>query len=224
MINPTDPPTDQQIHHFKPTINRSQPIDPNLARRSTTNDPLQPQHTSVTTQPRPKHRTQPQPQPTTPLSTGHSQKKKINHHSDPRQKPQPPLIHAVTHDPNIRPTAQSRTTTNDPNTGPNREGRERRDGVWVWIEKRAKKEEREKNWSTELVEREISEWNKIYIYFLEYCYSTMLNYSTILTLELYCSTIAKKFAILGFTVFWCTRFWAMKCQKCLRYGISILQC
>ena len=74
MINPTDPPTDQQIHHFKPTINRSQPIDPNLARRSTTNDPLQPQHTSVTTQPRPKHRTQ--PQPTTPLSTGHSQKKK----------------------------------------------------------------------------------------------------------------------------------------------------
>ena len=74
MINPTDPHTDQQIHHFKPTINRSQPIDPNLARRSTTNDPLQPQHTSFKTQPRPKHRTQ--PQPTTPLSTGQSKKKK----------------------------------------------------------------------------------------------------------------------------------------------------
>ena len=39
MINPTDSPTDQQIHCFKPTINRSQPTDPNPARRSTTNDP-----------------------------------------------------------------------------------------------------------------------------------------------------------------------------------------
>ena len=35
--------------------------------------------------------------------------------------------------------------------------------------------------------------NKIYI-FLEYCYST------ILTLELYCSTIAKNFAIVGYTI------------------------
>ena len=129
MINPTDPPINQQIHCFKPTINRSQPTDPNPARRSTTNDPLQPQHTSVTTQPWTKHRTQ--PQPITPLSTGHSLKKKknYNHHSDPRQKPQPPLTHAVTHDPNTEPTIQPRTTINDPNTGPNREGRERRDGV-----------------------------------------------------------------------------------------------
>ena len=36
----------------------------------------------------------------------------------------------------------------------------------------------------------------IYIYiYLEYCYST------ILTLELYCSIIAKKFAIVGFAIF-----------------------
>ena len=67
MINPTDPPTDQQIHHFKPTINRSQPTDPNPTRQSTTNNPLQPQPTSTTTQtPDPttthnpfKHRSQP---------------------------------------------------------------------------------------------------------------------------------------------------------------------
>ena len=44
-------------------------------------------------------------------------------------------------------------------------------------------------------------WNKIYIYiyiyifFLEYCHSTILK------LELYCSTIAKIFAIMGFTIF-----------------------
>ena len=38
MINPTDPPTDQQIHRFKPTINRSQPTDPNPIRRSTMRD------------------------------------------------------------------------------------------------------------------------------------------------------------------------------------------
>ena len=42
MINPNDPSTDQQIHHFKPTdqsiqthLNRSQPNDPNLAHQST---------------------------------------------------------------------------------------------------------------------------------------------------------------------------------------------
>ena len=38
----------------------------------------------------------------------------------------------------------------------------------------------------------------IYIYFfffLEYCYNTILS------LELYCSTIAKNFAIVGFTIF-----------------------
>ena len=35
MINPTDPPTNQQIHHFKPTINWSQPTDPNPACWST---------------------------------------------------------------------------------------------------------------------------------------------------------------------------------------------
>ena len=34
----------------------------------------------------------------------------------------------------------------------------------------------------------------IFFFFLEYCYSTILN------LELYCSTIAKKFAIVGFTI------------------------
>ena len=65
----------------------------------------------------------------------------------------------------------------------------------------------------------ITFWNNIYIYiYLEYCHSTILK------LELYCSTIAKFFAIMGFTIFWCKRFWAMKCQKVLRYGISILQC
>ena len=37
--------------------------------------------------------------------------------------------------------------------------------------------------------------NKIYIFILELCYSTILK------LELYCSTIAKKFAIVGFTIF-----------------------
>ena len=51
------------------------------------------------------------------------------------------------------------------------------------------------------MEREKAGWNKIYIYiyiyfffFLEYCYST------ILTLELYCSNIAKNFAIVEFTI------------------------
>ena len=43
----------------------------------------------------------------------------------------------------------------------------------------------------------ITFWNKIYIYiyiYLEYCHSTILK------LKLYCSTIAKKFAIVSFTI------------------------
>ena len=57
----------------------------------------------------------------------------------------------------------------------------------------------------------------IYIY-IAYCYSTILS------LELYCSTIAKIFAIVRYTIFWCKCFLTMKCQKGLRYDISILQC
>ena len=37
-------------------------------------------------------------------------------------------------------------------------------------------------------------WNKIFFFFLEYCYSTILK------LELYYSTIAKNFAIVGSTI------------------------
>ena len=49
----------------------------------------------------------------------------------------------------------------------------------------------------QIVEREISGGKKggiIFFFFLEYCYSTILK------LELYCSTIAKKFAIIGFGI------------------------
>ena len=60
--------------------------------------------------------------------------------------------------------------------------------------------------------------NKILLLFLEYCYNT------ILTLELYCSSIAKKFAIVVFTIFWCKAFWGLKCQIVFRFDISILQC
>ena len=63
------------------------------------------------------------------------------------------------------------------------------------------KQRRKREKRTEVGERNQG-WNKkkniyiyIYIFFLEYCYSTILK------LELYCSTIAKIFAILGFTIF-----------------------
>ena len=45
--------------------------------------------------------------------------------------------------------------------------------------------------------------------------------STILCLELYYSSIAKKIAILPFTIPWCKSFLGLKCQIFLRYGISI---
>ena len=47
MINPTDPPTDQQIHYFKPTINQSQPTDPTMTQ---TPDPTHFSHNPTTTQ------------------------------------------------------------------------------------------------------------------------------------------------------------------------------
>ena len=70
-------------------------------------------------------------------------------------------------------------------------------------EKRKQRKKREKRTEVPSQWREkFRGWNKIYIYiyiyiffFLEYCYST------ILTLELYCSTIAKKFAIMGLPFF-----------------------
>ena len=64
-------------------------------------------------------------------------------------------------------------------------------------------------WDISKWNRWLKKWDGWSILFLEY------YYSIILTLELYCSTIAN----LGFTIFWCTRFLAMKCQKCLRYDI-----
>ena len=57
-----------------------------------------------------------------------------------------------------------------------------------------------------------------YIYF----FSIVLQYNS--KLELYCSTIVKNFAIVRYTIFWCKCFLTMKCQKGLRYSISILQC
>ena len=171
MINPTNPPTDQQIHQFQthhqpiPT-HRSKPSlpihderwerDRVKLRRSTTNNPLQPQPTLATTQPWPKHRTQPRP-------TTRSQPKKKNHnrHSDRHQKPQPPLTHAVTH-PQKKKKSNHRTVESQPTRKMSHcdvwcwcwE----ENGVWVWREERAdgetEKEKREENWNNEIEERE----------------------------------------------------------------------
>ena len=61
---------------------------------------------------------------------------------------------------------------------------ERREQMEKWRRKREKR--------TEVGERNFGGGLK-YIYFLEYCYSTILS------VELYCSTITKNFAIMGFT-------------------------
>ena len=59
---------------------------------------------------------------------------------------------------------------------------------------------------------------KYYYFFYNTCYSA------ILCLELHCSSIAKKFAILLFSILQCRWFWGLKFQISLRFGISILQC
>ena len=81
-------------------------------------------------------------------------------------------------------------------------------GFWVrqW-------RDRDERWETE--ERES---NKILLFFYNTCYSA------ILCLELHCSSIAKKFAILLFSILQRRWFWGLKFQISLRFGISIHQC
>ena len=79
-----------------------------------------------------------------------------------------------------------------------------------WVRQWRDKDER---WETE--ERES---DKILLFFYNTCYSA------ILCLELHCSSIAKKFAILLFSILQCRWFWGLKFQISLRFGISIHQC
>ena len=65
------------------------------------------------------------------------------------------------------------------------------DGEKEWEMERHSGSERER---TEMRDRDERVRDKFFFFFLEYCYSTILN------LELYCSTIAKKFAIIGFGI------------------------
>ena len=57
-----------------------------------------------------------------------------------------------------------------------------------------------------------------FFFFLQYCYSA-IQY-----VKLHYSTIAKKFAILGFSIPWCWALWGLKCQILLTFGICIPQC
>ena len=122
MINPTDPPTNQQIHRFKPTD-----------------------------QPNPAHRSK----PSSPI------------HADPTSKIQNP----------------------------------------------APVRDRERKWE--------SEWERERI---KHCF-WFYNYAKCnSTVELHCSSIAKKFAILEFRILWCSDIWGCKCQILLTFGTSIPQC
>ena len=83
------------------------------------------------------------------------------------------------------------------------------------------KEKREENINNEREEREIprkSSLKYIYIYILQYCYNA------ILPLELHCSSIAKKFAILGFCNSKCWVLWGLKCQILFTFDICNPQC
>ena len=99
--------------------------------------------------------------------------KPINHN------PQPTMpIHHLTHDTPIG-ANHTHIKTNPSNPSEQTAIRERK----------GRRRKRERRGGQLRLERVGVRVNKICIYVLEYCYST------ILTLELYCSTIAKKFAI-----------------------------
>ena len=80
-------------------------------------------------------------------------------------------------------------------------------------ERESEMRDRDERWETEKRES-----NKILLLFYNTCYSAILN------IELHCSSIAKKFVILLFSILQCIWFWGLKFQISLRYGISILQC
>ena len=153
MINPTDPPTDQQIHCFKPTINQSQPTDPTMTQ---TPDPTHFSHNT-----RPKYRTQPTstttqtPDPTMTQTldptTTHNP---FRHRSQPKKKKKPQPQQWPT--PSTTPKKKKKQPQN------RRIATHRKNwatvmcdvcweenGVWVWREERAdwerEKEEREDN-------------------------------------------------------------------------------
>ena len=64
-------------------------------------------------------------------------------------------------------------------------------------------------------ERESENVNTKILYVLELCYNA------ILPLELHCSSIIKKFVVLGFCIPWCWALWGLKCQILLTFGICI---
>ena len=176
MINPNDPPTDQQIHHFKPTINRSKPT----INQSQPNDP-NPAHQSTLIQPPTSKIQNPTP---VQWERGRAMRDEREAMWDGWEISAMKLQRG-----------ESRWR--------NREGRERRE---------------QKKW--EGWERNFGGNRRSKIFFF---FCNTMN-STILCLELYCSSIAKKFAILPFTIPWCKSFLGLKCQNFLRYGISIPQC
>ena len=89
-------------------------------------------------------------------------------------------------------------------------------GESIW---EREKEEREENRENEREERE--SWHQLSVKYYYYFYNTA---TVQFQVELYCSSIAKKFAIPTFSIPWCNMFWPLKCQIHVRYGISIPQC
>ena len=62
------------------------------------------------------------------------------------------------------------------------------------MEKQRRKREKRTEKMREMRDRGERVRDKFFFFFLQYCYSAILS------LELYCSSIAKKFAILAFTI------------------------
>ena len=156
MINPNDLPTDQRIHHFKPT---DQPIPTQWSKLSS---PIHANPTSNLKNPKP--------------STGAMRERQ-----------------AVRWEMRKWPCEMGEKfwqwSFGEERADGEREGRVRRE------QKKWEGWERNFNWNR----------RSIILFFL--CNSVN---STILCLELYCSSIAKKFAILLFTISWCNSFLGVK--------------
>ena len=87
-----------------------------------------------------------------------------------------------------------------------------------WQQSHHTNRQRRGRWRENREERGWVRLNKILFLVLELCYSAILK------VELHCSSIAKKFAILGVSIPWCRAFWGLKCQILLTFGISIPWC
>ena len=199
-LKPTEANPFKKSHHRSHRSHNPTTTTTHFSGRSMTNDPLQPPIHDQ--RPASSQLADPRPRP------NHADSQPTTHNPQPRRStthnPQPCRSTTTTDPQPRRPTTHNPQRTQPRPTTPfklrsqpkptTREGRERRDGVWVRREERAEMEKQRREGKERKELRKETVGIKYIYFFLTFYYSTILH------LELYCSPIAKIFAIVRFSI------------------------